>query len=101
MTCSVGPDVYRDDPLDDEAELRDVVGDEPIDRLLEAGGAEAVAAASDALRILQGWVDPEQCATWLTTPLRRLDGHDPLAALALGHGEDVHDALRAYLAAQG
>lgn len=97
----MGPELYRDDPLDDEAELRELVGDAAVDLLHDAGGGEAVAEATDALRILQGWLAPEQCATWLTTPLRRLDGRDPLEALALGHGEDVHDALRAYLAAQG
>lgn len=93
--------MYRDEPLDDEAELRELVGDAPVDRVLAAGGADAVAVAADALRILQGWVTPEQCAAWLTTPSRRLGDRDPLTALADGHADDVLDALRAYLAAQG
>lgn len=101
MTSSAGPDVYRDDPLDDEAELRELVGDAAVDRLQAAGGVEVVAAAADVLRVLQGWVAPDQCARWLTAPLQRLDGRDPLEALALGHADDVQDALRAYLAAQG
>ena len=92
--------MYRDDPLDDEAELRDVVGDEPVDALIEAGGPDALLAALDALRILQGWVDPEACAGWLTTPQRRLDDRAPLQALADGAHDEVSDVLRAYVAAQ-
>lgn len=92
--------MYRDDPLDDEAELRDVVGDEAVDRLLAQGGADALLAALDALRILQGWVDPAACGVWLATAQRRLDDRSPLEALAHGAHEEVQDVLRAYVAAQ-
>ena len=92
--------MYRDDPLDDEAELRDVVGDESVDALIEAGGADALLAALDALRILQGWVDTEACAGWLTTRQRRLDDRSPLEALAAGAQDEVADVLRAFVAAQ-
>jgi len=92
--------VYRDDPLDDEAELRAVVGEPAVDALLAAGGSDAVLTALDVLRILQGWVDESACATWLTTPQRRLDDRSPLAALAEGRTEDVEDVLRAFVAAQ-
>jgi uncharacterized protein (DUF2384 family) len=93
-------EVYRDDPLDDEAELRAVVGDESVDRLLEAGGGAAVAAAVDALRLLQGWVADEQAAAWLSAPQRRLGDRSPLERLAGGADEEVEEVLRAYLAAQ-
>jgi hypothetical protein len=92
--------VYRDEPLDDEAELREVVGDEAVDSLLASGGSDAVLAALDALRILQGWVDDAGCARWLTTGQRRLEDRTPLAALAEGRSEDVDDVLRAFVAAQ-
>jgi len=93
-------EVYRDDPLDDEAELREVVGDAPVDALSESGGAEIVLLAVDALRLLQGWVDDETGARWLTTPQRRLGGTSPLGALASGREDEMLDALRAFLAAQ-
>jgi len=92
--------MYRDDPLDDEAELREVIGDGPVDRLLEVGGTEAVLAGIDALRLLQGWVDDDTTATWLLTAQRRLTDRSPLDALAAGRGDEVLDALRAYLASQ-
>lgn len=92
--------MYRDDPLDDEAELREVAGDAAVDALLVEGGASALAAALDTLRILQGWVDADACATWLSTPQRRLGGRSPLAALADGAEDEVGDALRAYVASQ-
>ena len=92
--------MYRDEPLDDEAELRDVVGDAAVDALLAAGGSDAVLAALDALRILQGWVDDAGCASWLMTGQRRLEDRTPLAALADGRSEDVDDVLRAFVAAQ-
>ena len=96
--------MYRDDPLDDEAELRDVVGDDPVDALL---GTPRVAddertpllAALDVLRVLQGWVDDEDAGRWFTSEQRRLDGRTPVDALALGAYEDVEDAARAYAAA--
>ena len=92
--------MYRDDPLDDEAELREVIGDAPVDELLEAGGTEAVLAAIDAFRLLQGWVDDDTSASWLRNPQRRLIDRSPLQALADGGVEEVLDALRTYLAAQ-
>jgi hypothetical protein len=92
--------VYRDDPLDDEAELREVVGDAPVDALLEAGGQEAVQTAVDALRLLQGWVDDATGAAWLTSTQRRLQERSPLEAISQGGGDEVLDALRAYLASQ-
>ncbi len=92
--------MYRDDPMDDEAELRQVVGEEPVEMLLEAGGPEAVLNAIDVLRLLQGWVDDVTTADWLSAGQRRLAGRSPLAALAEGHNDEVLDALRTYLAAQ-
>jgi hypothetical protein len=100
MTSSEEADVYRDDPLDDEAELRDVVGDAEVDALLDARGGEAVLVALDALRLLQGWVDDVMVASWLTTVQRRLGGRSPLTAIAEGRDDEVLDALRVYLAAQ-
>jgi hypothetical protein len=93
-------EMYRDDPLDDEAELREVIGDAPVDELLEAVGAEAVLAAIDALRLLQGWVDDETSASWLRSPQRRLSDRSPLQTLADGGVDEVLDALRTYLASQ-
>ena len=92
--------MYRDEPLDDEAELREVVGDPAVDALLAAGGSDVVLTALDALRILQGWVDEAACASWLTTGQRRLEDRSPLEALAEGRSEDVDDVLRAFVAAQ-
>ena len=92
--------MYRDDPLDDEAELRDLAGDEAVDRLLSGGRPDALLAALDALRLLQGWVDPDACADWLMTPRRRLAGRSPLEALGDGADEEVQDVLRAFVAAQ-
>jgi hypothetical protein len=92
--------VYRDDPLDDEAELRAVVSDAAVDTLLATGGSDAVLVALDALRILQGWVDETACERWLTTRQRRLGEISPLEAIAKGRSEDVDDALRAFVAAQ-
>jgi hypothetical protein len=92
--------VYRDDPLDDEAELREVVGDRAVDTLLDAGGTDALLGALDALRILQGWVDESACAAWLTSPQRRLGDRSPLIALGDGASEEVSDVLRTFVAAQ-
>ena len=100
MTSSEDGDVYRDDPLDDEAELREVLGDGPVDALIDAGGPDALLAALDVLRILQGWVDPDACAGWFLTGQRRLDDRSPLDALAAGAQDEVHDVLRAFVAAQ-
>lgn len=100
MTCSEAGELYRDDPLDDEAELRELIGDAPIDALLARGGVDALLAALDALRILQGWVDPEACGAWMTTVQRRLGDRSPLEALAEGAFDDVGDVLRAFVGAQ-
>lgn len=92
--------MYRDDPLDDEAELRAVVGDEPVDALLAAGPA-TLEVALDVLRLLQGWVDDERAARWLCGPQRRLADRAPLEALAAGAHDEVEDAARAWVAANG
>ncbi len=93
--------MYRDDPLDDEADLRAVAGDGPVDDLVAAGGPEAIAAAADLLRLLQGWVDDTEAGGWLTGPQRRLGGRSPLAAVAAGEADLAADALRTWLAARG
>lgn len=96
--------MYRDDPLDDEAELREVLGDDPVDDLLvEPPAADdertPLLAALDVLRVLQGWVDDEDAGRWFTSSQRRLDDRTPVQVLALGAYEDVEDAARAYVAA--
>lgn len=96
--------MYRDDPLDDEAELREVLGDAPVDRLVEADGGRQrtpLDAALDVLRVLQGWVDDPTAGRWFTTPQRRLEGRTPIEALTAGALEEVEDAARAWAAAQG
>jgi hypothetical protein len=96
--------VYRDDPLDDEAELRAVAGDEAVDPLLEAepgGTREPLEVALDVLRVLQGWVDDPAAGRWFSTPQRRLEGRTPIDALVAGAFEEVEDAARAWAAAQG
>lgn len=96
--------MYRDDPLDDEAELRAVLGDDPVDQLLDAGTGEGITPlelALDLLRVLQGWVDDEAAGRWFLTPQRRLDDRAPVAALVAGAREEVEDAARAWAAAQG
>lgn len=96
--------MYRDDPLDDEAELRAVLGDDAVDDLLdepEAADDERtpLLAALDVLRVLQGWIDDDDAGRWFTTTQRRLDGRTPVDVLAAGAYEDVEDAARAYVAA--
>lgn len=96
--------MYRDDPLDDEMELRNIVGDEPVDQLLDAAIDDnrlALHAALDVLRVLQGWADDASIKTWLLGPQQRLDGHTPLEMLCLGSFDDVEDAARAWAAARG
>lgn len=96
--------MYRDDPLDDEAELRDLLGDEEVDRLRDADHEPTrtpLEVALDVLRVLQGWVDDEQAARWFVTVQRRLDGARPVDALRGGRFEEVEDAARAWAAAQG
>jgi hypothetical protein len=92
--------MYRDEPLDDEAELRELVGDAPVDELHVLVGVDGVAATIDAMRLLQGWVDDAAARTWLLGDQRRLGDRSPLTAIAQGAAEDVSEVLRAWLAAQ-
>lgn len=96
--------MYRDDPLADEMELREVIGDEPVDVLVAARSRltdDPVPVAIDALRVLQGWVDDRQAGRWFHRPQHRLDGQSPVAALCSGAFEEVLDAARAWAAARG
>jgi hypothetical protein len=96
--------MYRDDPLDDEAELRAVVGDHPVDRLREVEGSldrDPLEVALDVLRVLQGWVDDAAAGRWFTSTQRRLEDRTPIDALIAGAYEEVEDAARAWAAAQG
>ncbi|MDX1657314.1 MAG: antitoxin Xre/MbcA/ParS toxin-binding domain-containing protein [Nitriliruptorales bacterium] len=93
--------MYRDEPLDDEAELRFVVGDDEVDLLRDAGSGEATDAALDALRVLQGWVSDEVAGRWFRQEQRRLGGRTPIRALVEGDLDAVLDAARAYAAAHG
>ncbi|MFT5563366.1 MAG: hypothetical protein ACI970_000077 [Myxococcota bacterium] len=97
--------MYRDEPLDDEAELREILGDAQVDPLLARPDVDdertPMLAALDVLRLLQGWVDEERAARWFTSALRRLDDRTPIEALAVGDFEDVEEAARAFAAAQG
>lgn len=91
--------MYRDDPLDDEAELRDLLGDPVVDRLAEAGDA-TVAAACDLASLLLGWGSAEAVASWFQRPQHRLDQVTPIEALIAGSPEDVEEAARLWAAAQ-
>lgn len=96
--------MYRDDPLDDEAELRAILGDDVVDDIVAARAtlaADPLEQALDALRVLQGWVDDDAAGAWFLQAQRRLEGRTPVAALVAGAGEDVLDAARAWAAAQG
>lgn len=96
--------MYRDDPLDDEMELRAIVGDDAVDGLHAADVASdrhPVEVALDVLRVLQGWVDEPTAGRWFTQPQKRLEGRTPLEALASGAYEEVEDAGRAWAAAHG
>ena len=96
--------MYRDDPLDDEAELRFVAGDEAVDLLLASAaesGRDPLEVALDVLRVLQGWVDDEAAGRWFTAAQGRLGRRTPIEALAAGDLEEVEDAARAWIAAQG
>ncbi|MFT5222108.1 MAG: hypothetical protein ACI867_000405 [Glaciecola sp.] len=97
--------MYRDDPLDDEAELREVLGDDAVDALKssetafeESGFAEA---AFDALTLLRGWVGQDDAAAWFRAPLARLEGRTPTEAFIDGDLDDALDAARRFAAAQG
>ncbi len=96
--------MYRDDPLDDEAELRALAGDEAVDALLDApaiGTTRPLDAALDVLRVLQGWVEDDAAGGWFVVPQRRLDGRTPVEALCAGELEEVVDAASAWAAAHG
>lgn len=96
--------MYRDDPLDDEAELIELLGEPAVAALRDARedtGRDALGAALDVLRVLQGWVDDHAASRWFATEQRRLDGRSPLVALADGDLEEVEDAARAWAAANG
>lgn len=96
--------MYRDDPLDDEFELRALAGDDLVDRLVDAGDARErppLEVALDVLRVLQGWVDDDRAGRWYGQAQRRLDDRTPVDALVAGDYEEVEDAARAWAAAQG
>ena len=96
--------MYRDDPLDDELELRELIGDPAVDGLLAVADdvdIDPVAVAVDVLRVLQGWVDDDVAGRWFHQQQRRLAGRTPLAALVEGDEDAVLDAARAYAAAHG
>jgi len=97
--------MYRDDPLDDEMELREVIGDDAVDRLLAAraadGVSERVETAVDVLRLLVGWAAEAEVAAWFGHEQARLDGRSPVDALADGDLDEVLDAARAWAAARG
>ena len=96
--------MYRDDPLDDEAELRAVAGDDAVDVLLDADPGRdrpPLEVALDVLRVLQGWVDDAAAGRWFATSQRRLEDRTPTRALAAGAYEEVEDAARAWAAAHG
>lgn len=96
--------MYRDDPLDDELELRELLGDEPVDQLAAGDGPgerTPVDAAVDVLRVLQGWVSDEAAARWFLATQRRLEDRRPVDVLAVGAYEDVEEAARVWAAAQG
>ena len=90
--------MYRDDPLDDELELRELLGEEPVDRLVDA---DAIVPALDVLRLLQGWVSDDRATQWFLGVQKRLDDRDPVTALADGDDDLVLDAARRWAAAQG
>jgi len=96
--------MYRDDPLDDEAELREIIGDTPVDMLIDAEldtPRSGLNAALDVLRVLQGWADDASIRTWMLSAQQRLDGHTPIEMLANGSFDEVEDAARAWAAARG
>ncbi|MEX1177860.1 MAG: hypothetical protein WEB09_05315 [Nitriliruptor sp.] len=94
--------MYRDDPLDDEAELIAIAGEDAVETL-HAGRDDLprppLEVALDVLRVLQGWVDDDAAGRWLTTAQRRLESRTPVEALRDGAFEEVEDAARAWVAA--
>ena len=96
--------MYRDDPLDDEEELRAIVGDDEVDVLVQAADeldGDPLAVALDTLRVLQGWVEDDAAGRWFQRPQGRLGERTPVAALAAGAFDEVLDAARAWAAANG
>lgn len=93
--------MYRDDPLDDEMELRAIIGDEAVDRIVDAGVGDPLAIALDVLRLLQGWVSDDEAASWFASQQKRLDDRTPVTALEDGDGDEVLDAARHWSAARG
>jgi hypothetical protein len=94
--------VYRDDPLDDEAELIAIAGEAAVAVLHDARPGlprDPLEVALDVLRVLQGWVDDDAAGRWLTSGQRRLEDRTPLEALRDGAFEEVEDAARAWAAA--
>lgn len=94
--------MYRDDPLPDEEELRAIVGDAEVDRLLGAsadGPVTAFDVAVDVLRVLQGWAEDDEVGEWFRSPRARLDGRTPVHALCGGDHDDVREAARRWAAA--
>jgi hypothetical protein len=92
--------VYRDDPLDDEAELRELLGDEPVDALVGADD-QLVAVAADIASLLLGWGPQAEVAVWFRRPQQRLDGRSPVDALLDGDVDEVEEAARLWAAARG
>lgn len=95
--------MYRDDPLADEEELRAIVGDDAVDRLLESEGEDEdpLEAAVDVLRVLQGWVDDAAAGTWFHAVQQRLDGRTPIDALCAGATAEVRAVAARWASAQG
>ncbi|MEX0869242.1 MAG: hypothetical protein WD011_06180 [Nitriliruptoraceae bacterium] len=98
--------MYRDDPLDDEMELRAIIGDAAVDVLATSAavagdGRRTIDVALDILRLLQGWADDAAIAAWFTDSQRRLGGDAPVDVLAAGASDEVEDAARAWVAARG
>jgi hypothetical protein len=93
--------VYRDDPLDDEAELIAIAGEDAVAALHDHRpglARDPLEVALDVLRVLQGWVDDDAAGRWLTSGQRRLEDRTPLEALRDGAFEEVEDAARAWAA---
>ncbi|MBW3658896.1 MAG: hypothetical protein KY457_09680 [Actinobacteria bacterium] len=96
--------MYRDDPLDDEEELRAILGNEAVEALVGARddlAGDPVEVALDTLRVLQGWVEDDAAGRWFHRPQGRLDDRTPVVALVDGEFDEVLDAARAWAAANG